>query len=50
MNDTRIEQMLEENYKEISGKVEPSDYLKCALGYGCGLLVILSAVVIVFSG
>ena len=31
MNDTRIEQMLEENYKEIYGKVEPSDYLKCAL-------------------
>ena len=26
------------------------DYLKCALGYGCGLLVILSAVVIGFSG
>ena len=25
------------------------DYLKCALGYGCGLLVILSALVIGFS-
>ena len=26
------------------------DYLRCALGYGCGLLVILSAIVVGFSG
>jgi len=26
------------------------DYMKCALGYGCGLLVLLSAIVIGFSG